>query len=51
MVASYPQYFAARKLLANILTLIAAHDVASNIVWIYTMPDGYLAKHAEYSWK
>ncbi len=38
-------------LLANILTLIAAHDVASNIVWIYTMPDGYLAKHAEYSWK
>lgn len=38
-------------LLANAVTLIAAHDVASNIVWIYTMPDGYLAKHTEYSWK
>lgn len=49
MAVKYPAE--TMTLLANLLTLIAAHDVASNIVWIYTMPDGYLAKHAEYSWK
>ena len=38
-------------LLANVLNLIAAHDVASNIIWIYTMPDDFLQNHSEYSWK
>lgn len=38
-------------LLANAVNLIAAHDVASNIIWVYTIPDGYLAAHTEYSWK
>ena len=39
------------NLLLNFINIIAAHDVASNIIWIYTMPDGYLAAHSEYSWQ
>ncbi len=39
------------NLLANILTLIAGHDVASNIIWLYTLPDDYLENHTDYSWK
>lgn len=39
------------NLLANALNLIAAHDVASNIIWLYTMPADYLETHTDYSWK